>query len=147
MITFTLIPLFETYLKQLREEIGLYPTEESLWRSADGIHNSGGNLCLHLCGNLQHYVGAILGDTGYTRNREAEFSQKDIPRQQLLDEIDSTKNVVIDTMEQISKNQLLRPYPVKLSGEQVTTEHYLVELLAHFNYHLGQINYHRRLVG
>jgi len=146
MVTTTLIQLFERDLDKLKEEISLYESEEKLWVVKDGINNSGGNLCLHLCGNLQHFMGATLGDTGYIRNREAEFKVKNVPRAKLLEEIAATRTVVTDTLEQVSKNELANDYPIQVFGEAMTTEWFLIFLLGHLNYHIGQINYHRRLM-
>jgi uncharacterized damage-inducible protein DinB len=145
MVTTTLIQLFERDLDKLKEEISLYESEEKLWVVKDGINNSGGNLCLHLCGNLQHFIGATLGETGYIRNREAEFKVKNVPRAKLLEEIAASRTVVTDTLEQVSKNELANDYPIQVFGEPMTTEWFLIFLLGHLNYHIGQINYHRRL--
>jgi hypothetical protein len=103
MVTTTLIQLFERDLDKLKDEISLYESEEKLWVVKEGINNSGGNLCLHLCGNLQHFLGATLGETGYIRNREAEFKVKNVPRAKLLEEIAETLTAVTDTLEQVSK--------------------------------------------
>jgi len=146
MVTTTLIQLFVKDLDKLKEEISLYETDEKLWMVKEGINNSGGNLCLHLCGNLQHFLGATLGETGYIRNREAEFKIKNVPRVKLLEEIDATKTAVTDTLEQVSKNELAGDYPIQVFGEPMTTEYFLLFLLAHLSYHTGQINYHRRLM-
>ena len=146
MVTTTLIQLFERDLDKLKEEISLYESEEKLWVVKDGINNSGGNLCLHLCGNLQHFIGATLGETGYIRNREAEFKAKNVPRAKLLEEIAASRTVVTDTLEQVSKNELANDYPIQVFGEPMTTEWFLIFLLGHLNYHVGQINYHRRLM-
>jgi uncharacterized damage-inducible protein DinB len=146
MITENLIKLFSRDLTKLKEEINAYTEEEKLWMVKDGISNSGGNLCLHLCGNLQHFIGAILGESGYIRNREAEFKLKNIAREKLINEIDATLAIVIDTLEQISKKELEKDYPLHVFGEPITTEFFLLHLAGHLNYHLGQINYHRRLM-
>jgi len=146
MVTTTLIQLFERDLDKLKDEISLYDSEEKLWVVKEGINNSGGNLCLHLCGNLQHFLGATLGETGYIRNREAEFKLKNVPRAKLLEEIAATRTVVTDTLEQVSKNELANDYPIQVFGEAMTTEWFLIFLLGHLNYHIGQINYHRRLM-
>jgi len=146
MITTVLIELYQKELDKLTEEIGLYESEEQIWKIADGTSNSGGNLCLHLNGNLQHFIGATLGESGYIRNRDAEFKLKNIPRQKLLEEIENTKKIVVDTLEQVSKKELEKEYPIQIGGETMTTEYLLVYLLKHFSYHLGQINYHRRIV-
>ena len=146
MITPVLITLFEKDLTKLTEEINQYPDDASLWVVKDGIKNSGGNLCLHLTGNLQHFIGAILGDTGYIRNREAEFNLKNISKAKLLNEIENTKMAVKEGLELTSKKVLEKSYPLPINGETVTTEYFLLYLLAHLNYHIGQINYIRRIV-
>ncbi|MDX2046835.1 MAG: DinB family protein [Chitinophagaceae bacterium] len=146
MITTTLILLYQKELDKLKDEINAYEAEEQLWKVGEGIANSGGNLCLHLAGNLQHYIGAILGESGYIRNREAEFKIKNMPRERLLEEISNTKAAVIDTLEQLSKKDLDKDYPVQVFGEPMNTEYFLLHLLHHLGYHTGQINYHRRLV-
>ena len=146
MITTVLIALFEKELDTLKQEISAYAQDEQLWKALDGIQNPGGNLCLHLTGNLQHFIGATLGDTGYIRNREAEFKLKNIPRIKLLEEIDNTRKIVTDTLEQVSRRELDANYPIQVFEEPMTTEFFLVYLLRHLSYHIGQINYHRRLV-
>lgn len=146
MITTILITLFEKELDKLKEELAAYEQDELVWKTSEGISNSGGNLCLHLTGNLQHFIGATLGETGFIRNREAEFKLKNIPRQKLLEEVDNTKQVVTDTLEQLSKKELESEYPLQVFGEPLTTQFFLVYLLKHLSYHIGQINYHRRLV-
>jgi len=147
MITPVLIVLFEQNLNKLHEEISQYPDDSSLWVVKEGIKNSGGNLCLHLTGSLQHFIGNVLGDSGYIRNRDAEFTLKNISKHKLLNEIENTKVAVKDALEQTSKNELAKNFPLPLNGETVTTEFFLLHMLSHLNYHLGQINYHRRLLG
>lgn len=146
MITTVLISLYEKELDNLTEEIKAYEQDEQLWKVVEGINNSGGNLCLHLTGNLQHFIGATIGESGYIRNREAEFKLKNIPRQKLLEEIENSKRIVTDTLEQVSKKELDSDFPIQVFDEPLTTEYFLVYLLRHLSYHIGQINYHRRLV-
>lgn len=138
--------LIDRDLKKLADEITLYPTEESIWKVAPGITNSGGNLCLHLCGNLQHYFGAVLGKTDYKRNRPLEFSSKDIPKAALLEEIERARTAVTQTLEHLKPSQLLNEYPEKVFDYSMTSMHFFIHLSAHLSYHLGQINYHRRLI-
>lgn len=137
--------IFERDLDQLAQEISAYSKESDLWMVKGEIKNSAGNLCLHLCGNLQHFVGKVLGATDYVRNREAEFADKDIPRATLLKEVATTKRVVSDTLHKMSSTQLDEPYPINVFGEPMTTGFFLIHLATHLNYHRGQINYHRRL--
>lgn len=146
MITHVLIRLFEKDLNKVSEEINQYPDDSSLWVVKDGITNSGGNLCLHVAGSLQHFIGAVLGGSGYVRNRDAEFTLKNITRKKLLDELEATRMAVKDALEQVSKKELEKEFPHKFGGEAVTTEQFLLHMLAHLSYHTGQINYHRRLL-
>jgi uncharacterized damage-inducible protein DinB len=146
MLTEVLAQIYERDIKQLRSEIELYPSDQSLWEPHAGVSNSGGNLCLHLLGNLQHFFGAVLGSSGYKRDRDSEFSNKNISRQKMIDEIDQTMSIVGKTLAGLSDEDLAKEYPVQVFGRPDSTEWMIVHLLAHFNYHLGQINYHRRLV-
>ena len=146
MITPVLIKIFERDLTNVAEELSQYKDDASIWEVKEGFPLTGGNLCLHIAGNLQHFIGTVLGDTGYVRNKNAEFSAKNISRQKLLDLINDTKTVVKDTLEQLSKKELERPYPQQVLDEPVSTEFFLLHLVTHLNYHFGQINLHRKLV-
>lgn len=142
----SLISIFERDLTQLEKEINLYPDEPSLWKVAADIKNPAGNLCLHLCGNLQHFIGAVLGKSGYVRNRDNEFAARNIPRQQLVDEIKKTKESVTLALQQLDPEALIKEYPIQVFGSPMTNTFFLVHLSAHLSYHLGQVNYHRRLL-
>lgn len=139
--------LYTRDLDKLAEEIRQYPDEESVWRVKDGIANSSGNLCLHLCGNLRHFIGAVLGNSGYVRNRDAEFAEKNIARNSLLEEIERTKKDILKTLPDLPHEQMHAPYPIEVFGHPMTTVFFLMHLATHLGYHLGQVNYHRRLVG
>ena len=142
----TLKKLFNRDLEKLKTEISSYNDEKKLWKISGEIKNSAGNLCMHLCGNLQHFIGNLLGNSGYVRNREAEFSTKDIPKEKLMDEINITAKVVEKTISELKEDKFNEIYPVNVFGYEMTTEFFLVHLATHLNYHLGQINYHRRLL-
>jgi hypothetical protein len=138
--------LFERDLSKLEKEIEQYPDDKLLWQTAGQITNAPGNLCLHLCGNLQNYIGAILGNTGYVRNRTYEFSAKGLTKGQLLEEIARTKNSVISSLKKLDDKTLHQQYPEEVLGYPMSTVFFLNHLFGHFGYHLGQINYHRRLI-
>src|ERR1051325_5929906 len=87
---------------KLEEEIKSFPDEQSLWKTSGEIKNSAGNLCLHLCGNLQHFIGAELGKSGYISNRDAEFSSKNISSETLIEEIRKTKHAVASVLEKLA---------------------------------------------
>lgn len=146
MITETIIELFERDLQKLKTEIELYKDEDNLWVVKESISNSAGNLCLHLLGNLSHFIGATLGNTGYVRRREDEFSLKNIPRQDLVMNIENCRLIVKNTLAKITAADLEKDFPLQKHDTTVSTEHMLLHLFGHLGYHLGQINYHRRLL-
>jgi hypothetical protein len=138
--------LFERDLDKLEAEINQYTDEALLWKVEADIKNAAGNLCLHLCGNLQHYIGAQLGHSGYQRNRPLEFSAKGVPQALLLKEVQRTKQVVSATLKKLNDEAIRQIYPEEVLGYPMTTVFFLTHLFGHLGYHLGQINYHRRLV-
>ncbi|MFZ1519162.1 MAG: DUF1572 family protein [Ignavibacteriaceae bacterium] len=137
--------LFKRDLLKLKQEIESYNDQSKLWYVEKGISNSAGNLCLHLIGNLNHFIGATLGSTGYVRNRELEFSQKNVPADELVKSISDTVAVVESTLNKLSDDILNEDFPLLYHDERVSTMLMLTHLLTHFGYHLGQINYFRRL--
>ncbi len=141
-----LIQLFQRDLEKLKTEITSYKDENKLWDIAGAIKNSGGNLCLHICGNLQHFIGATLGSSGYNRNRDLEFSRKNIPVDEIIKKIDHTIFTVKKTLNELDENKLEEIYPINVFGYEMTTGFFLTHLTTHLSYHLGQINYHRRLL-
>lgn len=148
MIQQTLSELFERDLTKLKDEISLFADESQIWEIRGEIKNSAGNLTLHLLGNLNHFIGAILGNSGYVRNRDAEFSDKNVPRTEIISNIDKTVVVIKSILSNMSDEDLKKEYPVKVlkNKETMITEFFLIHLVGHLNYHLGQINYHRRLI-
>ncbi|MGI9543748.1 MAG: DinB family protein [Cyclobacteriaceae bacterium] len=140
--------IFNRDLESLQKEIEAYNPESHLWRVEGQIKNSAGNLALHLCGNLQHYIGTILGETGYQRDRPAEFSLKDVPIETLVEQIQTTQKVISSTLAKYNDQDLDQPYPKPFKPDAPgTIRYYLLHLTTHLGYHLGQVNYHRRLIG
>ena len=146
MLIETLKSLFNRDLNKLKAEIELYQNESEIWHIQKGIANSAGNLCLHLVGNLNTYIGAEFGKTGYIRNRPLEFSLKDVPREELIRKIEETIVVVNNALNNISEEELKKEYPLLVFETKNSTEFMLIHLTTHLAYHLGQINYHRRLL-
>jgi hypothetical protein len=142
----SLITIFDRDLLQLKKEIESYASEASLWKLCGEIKNPGGNLCLHLCGNLQHFIGHVLGGTDYKRNREYEFAARNVPRSELLKEIENTREVVSNSLSRLDTARLFQPFPAELPMGKASTVFFLIHLAAHLSYHLGQVNYHRRLI-
>jgi uncharacterized damage-inducible protein DinB len=146
MVTDSLKKLFDRDLDKLKDEISKYKQEKSLWAAKKNISNSAGNLTLHIIGNLNYFIGGVLGNNGYVRDRDAEFSKKDVPVNDLLQSIDEVKTTIYNTLEGISEEQLRENFPVNVFGYEMTTLFFLIHLHSHLTYHLGQINYHRRLI-
>lgn len=146
MIIESLRSLYNRDLNKLKAEIEAYQHEENLWKTDKNISNSAGNLCLHLVGNLSHFIGAQLGNTGYVRHRELEFSLKDIPKAELIEKIEATTIIVDSVLSQLPEEALKEEYPLVVFEDKMTTDFFLIHLIAHLDYHLGQINYHRRLL-
>ncbi len=134
-------------LEKVKEELSLYPDEKSIWALTPGINNSAGTLCLHLAGNLLHFIGATLGKTGYIRERDKEFALRNISRDDMMMQLNKAILDVTSILPGLSDEDLSGNFPLEKHGQVVTTHHMLVHLLAHLGYHLGQINYHRRITG
>lgn len=133
-------------LNKLKQEISLYSSEENLWKIERNIANSAGNLCLHLVGNLNAYIGAEFGNSGYVRQRDLEFSLKNISQRELIQKIDDTIVVIDRVMSSFPEEKLHEEFPLLVLPEKTSNEYFLVHLTVHLSYHLGQINYHRRLI-
>lgn len=140
------LTLMHRDLDKLTEEINSYNNEADLWKLSGDIKNTAGNLCLHICGNLQHFIGAIIGKDGYVRRRDDEFGLKNVPKAKLLNEIQAAKNAVKNALENMAVEQLDEIYPKEVLGQPMTHTYFLFHLLGHLEYHLGQINYHRRII-
>jgi Protein of unknown function (DUF1572) len=146
MLKNTLISLFDRDLKKVIDEIKAYEKDCNLWNIKPGILNSGGNLALHLLGNLITYIGKNLGDAGYVRDRPLEFSAKNIDTSKIIEDLESTISMVKKVISKMESEDFQKIYPENVLGYEMTTEYFLLHLLAHLNYHLGQLNYHRRLL-
>jgi hypothetical protein len=146
MVKETFVHLYERDLQKVIEEIRLYKSDEDLWKLNEGISNSGGNLALHLIGNINHYFGANLGNTGYKRERDLEFSDKNISKNEIVEKLENTILVLKDTLNNLSDEDFHKDYPEDLGGGKQKTFGVVIHMLSHLNYHLGQINYHRRFV-
>jgi uncharacterized damage-inducible protein DinB len=137
---------FERDLDKLVEEINLFKNEKDIWKTKEGINNSAGNLTMHLLGNLNHFIGKNLANTDYIRKRDEEFTVKNIPREKLISDINSLKEIIKNTLPNLSEEDLKKQFPLKIQEQTFTTGNMLTFLLLHLNYHLGQINYLRRLL-
>ena len=138
--------LINRELASLRDELLAYPNEADLWQLPKGIPNSAGNLALHLVGNLRFFIGTQLGATGYVRDRDAEFAKKGVPRAEIVKSIETAADEVTRTLATLDPAQLEKPFPVEIGGNRLQTGMFLQHLASHLAYHLGQVDYHRRVV-
>ncbi|AXT52732.1 DUF1572 domain-containing protein [Aquimarina sp. BL5] len=138
--------IFDRDLTKLKAEVNAYSKEENLWIETKEISNSAGNLCLHLVGNLNTYIGAEYGKTGYVRQRDKEFSLKNVPRSQLIAMVNETMTIVQDALDKVTQEDLQKEYPRVLMDKNPSTLRFFIHLTTHLTYHLGQINYHRRIL-
>ncbi len=143
------IAIFRTMFRRdiagVRREIEAYPDDESLWKAVPGFPNVGGTLALHLAGNLRHFFGAILGKDGSVRDRDAEFARRTVSRAEVLNSLDDALAAVEKTLAKMDDLDLQLPYPEPIAKRKVNTGVFLTHLAVHLAYHLGQLDYHRRV--
>ena len=142
----TFLHFFLRDLDKFIAETQAFPSEESLWMTSGDVNNPAGTLALHIAGNLQHFIGAELGKTGYVRQREREFSAHAVPKSELVAGLLEARAVVEKVLGSLDDTQLTAVFPSDHFGENRSTQHALLHLLAHLNYHLGQLNYLRRML-
>jgi uncharacterized damage-inducible protein DinB len=131
-------------LEAMKREIAAFADDSGPWALAPGVTNSAGTLALHCAGNLQHFIGARLGQTGYVRQRELEFSRRDVPRAEIIAELDRAI-AAVETLRSKSLADLPAVFPDDFGGKRVNTDAMLIHLATHLGYHLGQMDYHRRM--
>jgi len=141
----TLVEIFERDLDKIKHEIEIFP-EDKLWITSGEISNSAGNLAIHIAGGLEHFIGFGLGHTNYMRDRDFEFKAKGLSKKEIFQRISNAKKSTTDTLNKLNPKSLSRPYPKKVADRGWTIEYFLFHLVSHVNYHLGQINYLRRLI-
>jgi hypothetical protein len=145
MLSQELAALFARDLTRLAQELRAFPDTTTLWQTAPGVTNAAGTLALHLEGNLREYVGRPLGHIAYRRDRPAEFSTRGVDRDELVARIEAVQDMVSRVIRMLSADALADPYPEPYDGASLSTRQFLVLLLAHLNYHLGQVDYLRRV--
>lgn len=141
-----LAALFERDLTRLAQEVHAFPSTEALWKTAPGVQNSAGNLVLHLEGNLREYIGRQIGGLAYVRQRRQEFSQTGLAAAELIARIEPLQQTIPSMLLSLSNDNLARTYPQDVLGKPLSTSQFLIHVHGHFNYHLGQIDYLRRML-
>lgn len=141
-----LAALYSRDLTRLLQELRAFPNDDSLWRHAPGVKNSAGNLVLHLEGNLREYIGRQMGHVPYNRARDLEFSLTGASLEELVRRMEQVKELVVQVVSQLSDDELARVHPELVLEKNTTAHDLLVHLHGHLNYHLGQIDYLRRIL-
>lgn len=145
-VAIELAGLFRRDIARLVQEVRAFPDEASLWETRPGVANSAGNLALHLEGNLRDFIGRQLGGVEYTRQRELEFGAKDVPRETLALRLEEVQELVYGTVAAVTAGQLDAIYPINVLGVELTTRQFLMHLYGHLSFHLGQMDYLRRVI-
>jgi hypothetical protein len=127
-------------------ELEAYDNDAQVWQLPKGVNNSTGTLTLHGCGNLRHFIGGVLGKSGYVRDRDAEFALRDLPRVELEMTIAVTRDEIARALDHLDPDSLTLDFPIAIGKTTVSTGQFLVHLATHLTYHLGQADMHRRIV-
>ena len=141
-----LASLFRRDIARLVQEVQAFPDDASLWETRPGVTNSAGNLALHLEGNLRDFIGRQLGAVDYTREREMEFSAKGVGRAELAARLEQVQELVYGIVAGLLPVQAEEVYPMNVLGVELTTRQFLIHLYGHLSFHLGQVDYLRRVV-
>jgi hypothetical protein len=146
MLNNMLANLYERDLRKVIEEVNAFKNEEDLWKTQGSVKNSCGNLVSHLIGGMNHHIGTTLGHTGYVRNRDLEFSVKGTPKKELVAQLEALILVIRKTLDAFTPEKMEAEFPFPFDGANNSNSYVLTQLLLHLNYHLGQINYLRRIL-
>jgi hypothetical protein len=145
MLNSELANFYERDIRKLIEEVNLFRNEEDLWRTQGSVKNPAGNLVLHIIGGMNHLVGATLAQTGYVRDRDQEFIRKGVERKYLVAQLEELIPMINKTLNAFTREQVEAEYPLIFDDMKTSNSYVLVQLLLHLNYHLGQVNYLRRI--
>jgi len=146
MLNSELANFYERDLRKLIEEVNLFNNEENLWRTHGSVKNSSGNLVLHIIGGMNYLIGATLAQTGYVRDRDQEFIKKGVDRKVLVAQLEELISIINKTVSDLTPEEMEAEYPIFFDKPNTSTRYVLVQLLLHLNYHLGQVNYLRRVL-
>ena len=146
MLNNVLAEFYERDIRRLIEEVKLFKDEKNSWKTEGQIKNSAGNLVLHIIGGTNYLIGTTLGNTGYVRNRDQEFIQKGVERKILIAHLEELIIMINKTLQALTSQQMEGEFPIFFDKPKTSTIYVLMQLLLHLNYHMGQINYLRRIL-
>ena len=144
--TTELAALYRRDLTRLAQEIAAFPDQPTLWATREGVANAAGHLALHLEGNLREYIGRLLGKIPYQRDRHLEFTSPELPIEEILARVQALPEFIAGVVQNLTQETLDSLYPEVVLGTSITARQFLLHLLGHLNYHLGQIDYLRRIL-
>jgi uncharacterized damage-inducible protein DinB len=117
-------------------------SDEQFWRNPYPYGNSVGHLVLHLTGNLNYYVGARVAVTGYVRDRDREFTDKQPPtKEEALRRLDETISMVVATLRKQEAEDWGKAYTAEREPEAENRFQIFVRCAGHAYHHVGQIVY------
>jgi len=145
MLSNILAEFYERDIRKLIEEVNLFNNEEDLWKTVGSVKNSCGNLVLHIIGGLNHFVGATLAHTEYVRDRDQEFIRKGVERKELIEQLEALILLINATVNALTQEEMEAEFPIFFDKPKTSVSYVMVRLLAHLDYHLGQVNYLRRI--
>ena len=146
MVTQELSRLLARDINRVIAQVRAFPEERLLWEILPGVSNSAGNLVLHLVGNLNEYIGRQIGGVAFIRERPREFADKGVSPTELIRNLEAVASMVSQVVANLQADALAAKYPEAVLGYEMTTIHFLIHLIGHLNYHLGQIDYLRRIL-
>ncbi|HZQ52414.1 MAG TPA: DUF1572 family protein [Bryobacteraceae bacterium] len=121
-------------------------TEEQIWWRPNEASNSIGNLLLHLNGNVRQWILQSIGSVENVRDRNSEFSQRDvIPSAELRVALDATLRQVDGVLQKLTSQDLLRKHHIQVY-EDVAALDAIYHVVEHFAMHYGQILYVAKLI-
>ena len=145
MLNSVLAGFYERDIHKLIEEVNLFRNEEDLWRTQGSVKNPAGNLVLHIIGGLNYLIGTTLAHTNYVRDRDQEFIRKSVERKILVAKLAELIPMINETLNALTREDMEAEYPIFFDKPKTSTSYVLTQLLLHLNYHLGQVNYLRRI--
>jgi uncharacterized damage-inducible protein DinB len=117
-------------------------SKEQFWRKPYPYGNSIGHLVLHMTGNLSYYIGARVAETGYVRNRDREFTEKQPPsKEEALWAFDRTIAMVVATIRKQTAEDWGKTYTAEREPEAKDRFQIFVRCAGHAYHHVGQIVY------
>ena len=146
MLNNILAKFYERDIRKLIEEVKAFKDEDDLWKTHGSVQNTAGNLVLHIIGGLNYFLGTQLAHTNYIRHRNNEFADKYVKRDLLLLQLEELLALVRQTFASLSSEDMDKSYPIMFDDADNKTGYVLTQLALHLNYHLGQINYLRRML-